>query len=520
METASDNSTKNLFLLIYGILTIFSIFAVLTVFYSKNTALALFMGLTLIIMIAGSGVIILKRMVLPLGDLELKLKNFVKKECFSDSACSISNTPNSQLKSHQKLEGIFHATDNLMIEINNHSQTLKSSILALNQTSKNVTRHLKQVNSNVASVTAATDEVNEKSSNVALAMDEATQNINVVAAGAEQLSSTIDEIAQNTNKAESISNKAVELAQGSSNQILLLGAKAQEIGNVTEVITEISEQTNLLALNATIEAARAGDAGKGFNVVAEEIKALSNQTSNATVDIKNKINQIQSEIEKTISGIEEIEKVISNMNDIISSIAAAVEEQSIATQNIAENITQASSGINDVSGNITGSTEDIHTIKGSIHSVSDDILTLFQESLKLNVFSDEMEEVSKDLKKNVEEYKCFEPAFDIAAVKTAHLLWRIELEAAINGYQKISSKDLSSHEQCAFGKWYLSEQTKWQHNPDFKALGENHKEVHDIIKKIALMLEENNLEKAKSFLPEFEKARKKMFSYLNVLYRT
>ena len=72
-----------------------------------------------------------------------------------------------------------------------------------------------------------------------------------------------------------------------------LGTAAQEIGKVTETITNISSQTNLLALNATIEAARAGTAGKGFAVVANEIKELAQQTASATEDIKSKILGVQ-----------------------------------------------------------------------------------------------------------------------------------------------------------------------------------------------------------------------------------
>ena len=89
-------------------------------------------------------------------------------------------------------------------------------------------------------------------------------------------------------------------------QINALGQAAQEIGKVTEAITEISSRTNLLALNATIEAARAGSAGKGFAVVATEIKALAKQTAAATEDIRTRIAGVQA---ATSGGIHEIEKI-------------------------------------------------------------------------------------------------------------------------------------------------------------------------------------------------------------------
>jgi methyl-accepting chemotaxis protein len=113
---------------------------------------------------------------------------------------------------------------------------------------------------------------------------------------------------------------------------------------VVETITEISEQVNLLALNATIEAARAGEAGKGFAVVANEIKELAKQTSAATLEIKEKIQNIQGSTDGTVKGINEISEVIRSVNEIVGTIATAVEEQSAATKEIASNIAQASRG--------------------------------------------------------------------------------------------------------------------------------------------------------------------------------
>ena len=134
-----------------------------------------------------------------------------------------------------------------------------------------------------------------------------------------------------------------------------LGEAAHGIGKVVETIIEISEQVNLLALNATIEAARDGDAGKGFNVVANEIKELAKQTSETTLDIKFKIKDIQDSTGSTIMGINEISGVIDNVNQIVGTIATSVEEQSAVSRKIADNISQASRGMQEVNKNINQS---------------------------------------------------------------------------------------------------------------------------------------------------------------------
>ncbi|MCF3631269.1 methyl-accepting chemotaxis protein, partial [Alphaproteobacteria bacterium LMO-S08] len=140
-------------------------------------------------------------------------------------------------------------------------------------------------------------------------------------------------------------------------QIQGLAQAAEKIGEVVSLITDIAEQTNLLALNATIEAARAGDAGKGFAVVASEVKNLANQTAKATEEIGKQIGDIQSATQSSVDAIAGITKTISDINEISSSVAAAVEQQGVATQEIARNVEQAAAGTQEVSSNIIQVTE-------------------------------------------------------------------------------------------------------------------------------------------------------------------
>jgi methyl-accepting chemotaxis protein len=120
------------------------------------------------------------------------------------------------------------------------------------------------------------------------------------------------------------------------------------------VITSIAQQTNLLALNATIEAARAGEAGKGFAVVANEVKELAKQTAKATEEIGQKIEAIQGDTKGAVQAIAEISVVINQINDISNSIASAVEEQTVTTNEIGRNVSEAAKGTGDIAKNIAG----------------------------------------------------------------------------------------------------------------------------------------------------------------------
>lgn len=151
-----------------------------------------------------------------------------------------------------------------------------------------------------------------------------------------------------------MSRSAVEQAKDTGDQVNSLVQAAQKIGEVVSLIQDIAEQTNLLALNATIEAARAGEAGRGFAVVASEVKGLAEQTSRATDQISGLITDIQSSTEASVTSIEAISEKIKSMDTIATAIASSVDEQGAATQEIASNVQQAAMGTQSVSSTISG----------------------------------------------------------------------------------------------------------------------------------------------------------------------
>lgn len=188
-------------------------------------------------------------------------------------------------------------------------------------------------------------------------MQSASRNVNSVATMTEELTSTIAEIARNAERVASSVAEASVLAEASNQKIDTLGTAASEIGRVTEVIQEIAEQTNLLALNATIEAARAGEAGSGFAVVATEVKQLAHQTATATEDIRRRIDAIQLGTAGAVTSIQEISRSIREVSLISKSIAAAVEQQGIATEEVAKNVSEAAMAVDSVSRGIEETVE-------------------------------------------------------------------------------------------------------------------------------------------------------------------
>ena len=206
------------------------------------------------------------------------------------------------------------------------------------------------------SMSTTAEQTSKKATAVATASDQASSNVQSVAGASEELSSSISEISRQITEAARIASQAVGDAGRTNANVQTLADAARKIGEVVTLINDIAAQTNLLALNATIEAARAGDAGRGFGVVAAEVKSLASQTAKATQDIASQIQSIQGATADAVKAIESITGTIGRINEITTSVASAVEEQGAATNEISRNVQQASAGTAEVSANITGVT--------------------------------------------------------------------------------------------------------------------------------------------------------------------
>jgi methyl-accepting chemotaxis protein len=203
-------------------------------------------------------------------------------------------------------------------------------------------------------MSSTAEETSRQSATVTSASDDVTTNVQTVATTAEELSASISEIGRQVNKSAQVAAHAVQEAETTSQTVHSLSSAANTIGEVVTLINEIAGQTNLLALNATIEAARAGEAGKGFAVVASEVKNLANQTAKATDDIARQINAVQDETKDVVGAIDKITGTIVEINEIASTIASAIEQQGVSTQEIALRVGRAADGTEQVNATIGG----------------------------------------------------------------------------------------------------------------------------------------------------------------------
>ena len=344
------------------------------------------------------GIFITRSITHPLGQavylLDQVSKGDITKDIHAENALRGDEIGDLARALHTTIESLRK----LVGEMSQGIQTVASSATQLSAASSQTASSVKDMAEKSSTVAAAAEESCATTTSVSSSMERASANLTSVAGATEEMSSTVAEIASNSEKARVISEKAMAQAQTISTIMAELGRAAQEIGKVTETITDISAQTNLLALNATIEAARAGSAGKGFAVVANEIKELAKQTSEATEDIKAKIAGVQNSTTGAVQTIETITGVIKEIGNTVASTAAAIEEQATVTKNVAGEIAQATAVVREVNDQVAQTATVSRSIASDIATVNSATAGLREGGEQVETSAGELSRLSEQLK--------------------------------------------------------------------------------------------------------------------------
>jgi methyl-accepting chemotaxis protein len=245
----------------------------------------------------------------------------------------------------------------LSAALDNTATSLQKMVGSVSQHAGAMATASTRLSDNAAEIAASAAQTSAQAGIVSGSAAQVSGNVNTVAAGSDEISVSLGEIARNTNDAVTVASDAVAEAQATNATVARLGISSQEIGEVVKTINTIAEQTNLLALNATIEAARAGEAGKGFAVVASEVKELAQETARATGDIAQRVQTIRTDTDDAVAAIGRITEIINRISDYQTVVATSVEEQTATTAEMNRNVTEAANGSGAIASNIAGVAE-------------------------------------------------------------------------------------------------------------------------------------------------------------------
>ncbi len=234
-----------------------------------------------------------------------------------------------------------------------HHQTMRLAAEEIRTAVSGLIADLRMASSEMAATTAivyeASTDTQIQMGGTAATLQETADNVNAVASSSEEFARSISEITDQTNISSRIADE-VKLGGGMVQEcVTKLHESAARIGDIVSTISKISSQTNLLALNATIEAARAGEAGRGFSIVAAEVKQLASQTEAATQDVGTQVKCIRDAIAEVAATVKTINGVVERNNDVAMSIASAIQEQSVMSDNIEEHVKRVAKQTNHAS---------------------------------------------------------------------------------------------------------------------------------------------------------------------------
>jgi methyl-accepting chemotaxis protein len=317
------------------------------------------------------------------GDKTQQVPYIDKRDELGDMARTVAVFRDGMIRADQ-LEAEKRAADQVVLDQARRRADLTGAFgISAERLIEVVSGSVTKVRSSSHQVLDMAEETGAEAIAVAASAGQAASNVQQVAAAAEQMGASIQEIGNSVARSTEITRHAVDGITALDSTMEELSSATGKIGEIVALIQKIAAQTNLLALNASIEAQRAGEAGKGFSVVANEVKSLAGQTAKATSGISEQVAEIQARTQAALDSLKDVSGTVVNVDTVVSSIAAAIEEQGATTAEIVRNVTEAAQSNSHVSEAMARLADQAAHVKSTAASMVETIGLLGEEATEM-----------------------------------------------------------------------------------------------------------------------------------------
>lgn len=354
-----------------------------------------------------------------------------------------------------------------------------------------------------------------------------------VSAAMHEMSATAQEIAHNAVSTaaatEEVENSSIQgseaVSSGSqamlgladavlqaSDSIQTLHAYSANINSILDVINGISEQTNLLALNAAIEAARAGEHGRGFAVVADEVRSLAQRSQDATREIHGMITQLQEGVSQSVSLMQQSQQQADNVSQATGYMQSALDT-----------ITGAITRVSDMGAQIAAAAEEQTTVSEDINHnlvmINDGAVETVTHTDNINHSAAQMGAGIAELIRQVRAFKVDVPATtELAMAKAAHRAWKVRIRDFLDGKAVLTAEQAGNHTECDLGRWFSTTGLQnFGHLAPMQQLQKPHQHLHALIGQIVAAKQRGQHQDAERMLLEVEQCSDQVVALLNEL---